>query len=299
MGSHVLDIGEAPTIDPAGASANDYQSISTNADMFGGGIGRAEQGLGGAVEGAGTTALGVLTEKAKLNNDLMVNDALTSGSQSMAAAAGDYFTNQQGKNAQAGLPAANAQFDQIRQKAVATMPSPEAQVALDNQLRRVQIHWTESAQIHADTQHKIWQQQSWTSGAANAGEQAVTLRSDPEKTDEWLNTSDVQIRNLGQDKGMDDDTINREVQQNRGRNVAHLVEETALRGLGDGKPDVPLAKEYFEKYRDKMDAAKQIEVDNWIKAKTTQQQGDDEASADLRKRCIRSWRLGRHETAGC
>ena len=101
--------------------------------------------------------------------------------------------------------------------------------------------------------------------------------------DEWLKTSDVQLQNLHTDAGSDEATTKQVLTRNRGANVTQLVEATALEGLGDGKPNVPLAKEYFEKYRSTMDEQSQIKLDGWLKSKTTQQQGDDAADAALAK----------------
>lgn len=274
MATHVLDPGVSPEVNPTGASSNDYESIQANPDDFGAGIGRATQGLGQATTTAGDTGLDVLTQKAKINGDLMANDAATQYTKGVTQAWGDYANNHQGKDALSALPDFQNSLDTLRQKISKTLPSTDAQLAFDGFSRRAQDHYLESSQTFADAQNKQWIQKSWTDGAANAGDQASLFRSDPSKVEAWLKTSDDQLKNLYDDTHADPESSQRGLLENRGRNVRQLVEQSAVSGL-DGKPDVHLAQEYFNKYKDSIDQGSQLRIAEFLKNRVDQQSGID------------------------
>ena len=270
-GNHILD-ENAPTVNPIGASPNDYFQIQANPDDFGASVGKAQQGLGNAFEQAGVTGIDVATQRQNIHNDLIANDGFAGYTKDAVSAWGDYQRNNQGQSAITNLGGFQKNLDTLRQQYLLSMPSDSARVQLDNVLRRVQTHFLESGQNYADQESKRWNINSWQNGAATAGDSAVLFKNDPRTSETWLNTSDEQIRNLYDDNGSDPATKARAIQENRGKNVERLVDQYALTGI-DGKPDIVQAQAVFDKYKSQMDVGSQQRIERLIAAHADQQIG--------------------------
>jgi hypothetical protein len=267
MGTHGLDYTPYASVNPTGAPSNDRQRIDVNADAFGASVGKATEGLGKSIEGAATKGLDYALVEAKQANDMMVGDATIAGIKQASQAYGDFVNNHAGKDAQVALPDFQARLDQIREDNLKTLPSDAARIEFNNQFRRYQAHYLQVGQSHADGQFKQWQTKSATDGATEMGNQANFFRNDPDKVDYYLHESDLKIAGLARDRGLDIDTASRATHENRGRNVSNLVQGALAEG------NIAQAQDYYEKYKDQIDAGSAVAIQRALRPQVIKEQG--------------------------
>ena len=149
-----------PEIAPTGAPANDYQSINTTPNMFGGLIGQAEEKLGQGAENASNAAFSM----AQFYSHTASNDALNSfmkGSQEIMS--GDPndpskpgYLNTTGAAAMAGRAVAKQQLEDLYQKTLSAAPDPYTKQLIMENARRYQ--WTTGERIddHANREFQTY-----------------------------------------------------------------------------------------------------------------------------------------------
>lgn len=281
MANHVLDVGAAPTVNPTPLQGNDYERIQASPDAFGAQIGRAEAGLGQAVEGAGTTGLDILTQQQDLQDEIHSSEVNTDLANKITDRYSQ-FAKLQGRAAQDALPQFKADIDALQKQAVGAAGNLKSQAMIAKSSAFLTDSYYRYATNHADQQFDTWQRDTATRRAATMGGQAsiAATNGDVQGLDAFLNASDDEVRKLKEGiKGYDPDALAADLSKNRGRNVANAVEQLALVGTAGTGPNLDMAKAVFEKYKDQMDPESRLAVEKYLAPKMLQRQA--QTNADL------------------
>ena len=281
MGTHVLDVGDAPTVNPAGASPDDYQKIDASPDAFGASVGKATEGLGQAVTGAADTALDVQTQRQQMQNEIHASDMNTWLSNAIT----DRYSQQQklqGQDAINALPQFKSDIHDLYSSAVAQAGNAQSQVLIAKSGAVTTDQFYKYATNHADEQSKVWQDQSDTLHAADQGSQSTTaaLEGDLAASDAYLTYSNNVIRLQAHQRSLDPAATEQLVRSNTGSHVMNTVQQMAISGKS-GTPDIPSAEAYFKKYHDQMDVTSQLHTEEWLKSRTSQYDGQQAGKAAI------------------
>ena len=285
MASHPLNYDPYPEVQPTGGPEVREQ-IHTDADMFGGAIGRGMsqlgQGmsqLGQGMEHAGTEGLDVATQQARMDAQTHANE-LHSWQSDQVTNAQEQFLTLKGKDAELALPGFKAQIDQIHQDARSQAGNPYTANLVDTEGRRLtDAAYAQSAR-HAAQQKSVWDTQTATDATASAGSRAalgaqttpgdVPINANPSVV-LGLTRSDDFARQGAQLKGLDGDI---EVQRNRGKNVAEIIKAVTADG---SQISLQRAIDFFHTQYDRIDPGSRATIEQAIKGQAASYDGQKTA----------------------
>jgi hypothetical protein len=237
MAGHPLSYEPYPQVNPSGGP-DAREQIHTDADMFGGAIGRGLQTLGQGIEHADNEGFDVATMQAKQDDRTHGNEIHTWLSDRVTDAQEKQLTLR-GKDAEMALPAFKQQIQGYQRQAREQAGNPfTAQIVDDEGRKLTDLAYSQAAR-HAAQQRVTWDTTTSVDAATSAGNRAAIAASSVHPEFEInadpnvvlsLGRSDDFARQAAQLKGLDGDT---EVGRNRGNNVKNIVEQITR----DGSPD--------------------------------------------------------------
>ena len=278
MASHPLNYEPFPEVNPSGGP-DARQSIHADPDMFGAAIGKAEQGLGGSLEGAANEGLDVATQQARMDAQTHANEVHSWQSDQVTQAQEKLLTLR-GKDAEMALPDFKKQIDSIHEQARSQAGNPYTAQLIDNEGRRLTDTAYAQAARHAAEQKSVWDTNVATDGAASAGSRAAlgaaitpgdtNLNANPSVV-LGLDRSDIFARQAAQLKGLDGDI---EAQKNRGRNVEQIIKSTVADG---SQTSLQRAITFFHSQYEKMDPGSRATIEQSLKSQAATYDGQKTA----------------------
>ncbi|MDB5405405.1 MAG: hypothetical protein JWL84_317 [Rhodospirillales bacterium] len=265
-----------PTVAPDVAQPNGPQQINATPADFGSQIGAAANSAGAGLQQDSDTLMQTALKRAQLTNELMANDASTEYMKTASAKFGQ-FSQLQGKNAQAALPAFQQDLQDTWQATIKTMPNPAAAEMLDRGSRFFLDRFYQQAQTHADTQLTQWSQKSSLDRADELTNQAAIQVNTPQVMDRLLSAGKNEIVQMAKTHGYDDDATASMTAGYIGKSVAKIADTLIASG------DPTRAKQVLDQYQDQMDAGSRLQVMTRLKPILLQQQ----ATADANNKYLR------------
>jgi hypothetical protein len=191
--AQILDFN-TPSVAPAGAPGNDYLRINANPNMFGAQTAQAVEKLGGAFEKAGND----VTQIAEFQNRIDVDDQtnkfldtrnkLLYGDPSKQTIGPDGqpaidrgFMGLEGRAASDARDGMLKQLEEARQAGKGNLRNPMAQLAYDQQTRRLYNESETHVGAHTDQQWKVWAGGVNAAGANHELNDFVNAVGDPAK----------------------------------------------------------------------------------------------------------------------
>ena len=283
-GTHVLETGDAPSVNPSGASSNDYETIQSSPDAFGAGVAKAEEGLGNSVVGAADTVNSVMVQRQTEANETHAAQLQTWLSDKITDHLSQY-SRLQGQDSLNALPAFKQGLDDLNKQALAQAgDSPQMQRMVATRGAALVDQYYKLGTQHADQQFLSWQNKTAIDHAqafANHASVAAT-NGDMTMSENALIMSDQAIRENAKKQGLDDISVDQEVAKNRGRSVASITEQLGTVGIaGTGAPNLDLAQAFFKKHEEEMDAPTRLAVDKWLAPRMLNRQAESLVSSVL------------------
>jgi GH24 family phage-related lysozyme (muramidase) len=271
---HILDV-QLPEQSPAGAPGGDYQHIDTNPDMFGGfgakakaAYGQGLENLGGGIVKAADTGIEIATEQNQLQNKVHATD-VKSWYADQTTDLHTKYMSLSGKAALDALPEYKKNLQDLKQKALENVPSPATKAMLNESLTTLQDQFYRYWSGHAGGQLKTYQDK--VSQDAIASRSALAVNSltagDQLGFERHLREQDVEVHNLYDGQGYDQEAMGAEVAKRRGITLKTAIETVAAGG------DVGKAQALLDKYKDRMDPASVLAVTANLKSGIAQLNG--------------------------
>ena len=129
MVSHPLNYEPYPEVNPSGGPEA-QENIHADPEMFGAGIGRAEQTLGQGLEHASNEGFDVATQQSRMDAQTHANE-VHSWQSDQVTNAQEKFLTLRGKDAEMALPGFKSKIDDIHQQARAQAGNPFAAHLID------------------------------------------------------------------------------------------------------------------------------------------------------------------------
>ena len=155
MASHPLNYEPFPEVNPSGGP-DARQSIHADPDMFGAAIGKAEQGLGGSLEGAANEGLDVATQQARMDAQTHANEVHSWQSDQVTNETEGILTLR-GRAADDALPAFKKKIEEIHEQARSQAGNPYTAQLIDSEGRRLTDITYAGAARHAASQRATWE----------------------------------------------------------------------------------------------------------------------------------------------
>jgi hypothetical protein len=191
--AQILDFN-TPSVNPSGAPPNDYLRIQANPNMFGAQTGQALEKLGGAFEKASNAATEVVQFQQRIDVDDQTNKFLDARNKLLYGDPSKQLIGPDGKPTidrgfmgLEGRAASDARdgmlksLEEVRQAGKNNLQNPMAQLAYDQQTRRIYNEAETHVGSHTDQQWKIWAGGVNAAGAAHELNDFVNAIGDPAK----------------------------------------------------------------------------------------------------------------------
>lgn len=279
MASHPLDYTPVPGVNPGVGAIGARQRIDARPEAFGGGIARAMETLGGAVEKASETGFQLATMQEQIDGQTHAAELHSWQSEQTSKAQAEFLTLK-GKAAIDALPEFDKRIREIHDEAKGRAGNPFTTRLVDDQGRRLVDVTASGAARHAAAERKTWETRTAADSAQSYGSRAVLLASQspaPEISGDItvataLGNSDNEIRNLFHGQGYDEPAIEAEVQKNRGRNVKAIIQQIASDASPEGASpgSVKRAFDFYKAQEDKIDAGTRVAIQNYLKGPLNQ-----------------------------
>lgn len=238
-----------PTVPPDSGAL----SVRSTNGAFGGSRAGGMGNIGDALLRAGAEQSQLRLAHAGMTNELIANDTSTNLMQQVSKLYGEY-SKREGRAAVEGLPAFQAELKRLSKSTLDSLPNLDAKVQGARSIKYVTDTYFRYAEAHASQQFKTWQNNSAVNRADELGTQAVIALDNPEQMTRFLDASDDEIKKLGETRFLDDESLNAEVKQNRGVNVARITDTLLASG------DVNSAEALFDRYRNEIDGKSQVAI---------------------------------------
>jgi len=246
-----------PTVAPTGAPS-DYQKVNVSPEAFGASVGRAEEESGSKIAGAGSQIFAAGIQRAELQDELIANDANTQATKQMGQMFGD-FSSLRGRAAKEGLDSFTSGITDLYKSALAAAPNDKARALLSQSMRVMGDRYINYGQMHANEEFNRWQNQSALDAADEHQNQAMlaATNDDPKGMDASLQAGAQQQVKIAEQNGLEGPQKDALVHKWMGKTVYDIIKGT----LAEQNPDsINKAKAIFDKYKDQMDAAGQVNV---------------------------------------
>ena len=281
--NHILEVGEAPTVNPSGNAGDDNIHIQASPDAFGAQIGKAEEGLGQATTNVGTLGLDVLTQRQNETNEIYAADLQTWLNGENSKALSD-FTKLQGQAAQNGLEGYHQKLQANYEAAIGQANSDQQRVLFARAGTAATDQYLKYGTIHSDGEYTKWKDSSDALHVADYGTQATQAAAygDMAGADAFMSSANNTLRAKYEAQGYNASALDQVLRENTGHQVLSTVQQLALQGVNNTGPNIPAAKAFFDRYRDKMDPISVDHLDEWLKSRTTQYDGRTAADAAVK-----------------
>lgn len=239
-----------------GPSGNLLHTSATPA-AFGGQEAEALSKMGADLKSGANDLEKAALERMSYTNELYASDQSTVGMQRLASRWGEYG-KLEGKSAHDALPTFQQDVERIYKETVDEAPNAAAKAMLAKSLRNNANWYTRTGENHATREFRTWADRSATSRAQEFGNQAFLANQDPVEMRRYLDQSDASLRKVYEDRGWDEEAIQSQTKQNRGRNLSNIVGALAV-------DDPVRAAGMFREYADQIDANSQRTISNTLK----------------------------------
>lgn len=219
---------------------------------FGGSVSLGLSGLGDSLLKAGATRAQAEFAKQTLTNELIANDANTEAMKKITEAYSGY-QKLKGRAAQEALPAFQQRLQEISDESLERAPSLDVKANLSKALQYTTSTYYRYGQTHADKEFSDWQLRSAGDASTELQNQAVLAMNNPDQMHTFLNGSDQQVKQLMEDQGWDQDSINAAVKKNRSAGYSKVFNEVY-------KTDPLKAQAFLEEYSSDMTADDRVKA---------------------------------------
>ncbi len=260
-----------PDVNPSGAP-DDYQHISTSANMFGGFGAEAAKEFGQGLVKASDAGLSFATELNQRNDQTHASELHSWGVDQATDLVSEH-SQLEGRAAYDNLPVLKEKIRSIQKDAEDQAGNPYTKSLVSQNLRRSMDFMIGDATRHADSQLKTWRTQvagNNISTATDVGGLAVQSMNFP-KLDEQMKVVEAEAHNHLDQKYSDvndpeqQGSLKYEVSKLKGNAVYNWV-STAMTNADD--PDaLTHAKDIFDRYNDQIDPASRLKISKELNTK--------------------------------
>lgn len=264
-----------PEVAPSGAPGNDYEQIQASPESFGasvararGAMGGAEERLGAGIEHAGETGLDITTQWQTMQNHLHAAELKSHFDEGLTKLHTDYM-QLEGRAALDARPEFEAKLKELRTQVLAQAPSQQEQVLLAPGLTSLSDQYARYWAGHAASQMRSYEKKVAGDRIANNAALAVNALNagDEDSFLVHLHHQDMEVHNLLDGQGYDQEAIGAEAAKRRGTTIRTAVETMAAGG------DVAQAQEIFERYKRLMDPQSVLGTTQYLRSGVAQLDG--------------------------